>query len=109
MGYTVENSSNVETLIFVAKIPVTIEGNAFNLYSLSYLNGYNSLVGKYLNILLLSTLMAAAFMLVPAYAFVSRMVLPLQEINEVAMEYGKGNFSIRFSFWQSCFYNNQFF
>lgn len=95
MGYTVENSSNVETLIFVAKIPVTIEGNAFNLYSLSYLNGYNSLVGKYLNILLLSTLMAAAFMLVPAYAFVSRMVLPLQEINEVAMEYGKGNFSIR--------------
>ena len=95
MGYTVENSSNVETLIFVAKIPITIEGNAFNLYSLSYLNGYNSLVGKYLNILLLSTLMAAAFMLVPAYAFVSRMVLPLQEINEVAMEYGKGNFSIR--------------
>lgn len=95
MGYTVENSSNVETLIFVAKIPVTIEGNAFNLYSLSYLNGYNSLVGKYLNILLLSTLMAAAFMLVPAYAFVSRMVLPLQEINEVAMEYGKGNFSVR--------------
>lgn len=95
MGYTVENSSNVETLIFVAKIPVTIEGNAFNLYSLSYLSGYNSLVGKYLNILLLSTLMAAAFMLVPAYAFVSRMVLPLQEINEVAMEYGKGNFSVR--------------
>ena len=95
MGYTVENSSNVETLIFVAKIPVTIEGNTFNLYSLSYLNGYNSLIVKYLNILLLSTLMAAAFMLVPAYAFVSRMVLPLQEINEVAMEYGKGNFSVR--------------
>jgi signal transduction histidine kinase len=34
-------------------------------------------------------------MLIPAYAFVSRMVLPLQKINEVAMEYGKGNFSVR--------------
>ena len=95
LGYTVENATDYGTLIFVSRIPVTIEGNAFNLYSLSYLNAYNSLIVKYLNILLLSTLMAAAFMLVPAYAFVSRMVLPLQEINEVAMEYGKGNFSVR--------------
>ena len=95
LGYTVENSTNYESLIFISKINVTIDGNVYYLYSLSYLNGYNSLIVKYLNILLLSTLMAAAFMIVPAYAFVSRMVLPLQEINEVAMEYGKGNFSVR--------------
>ncbi len=55
----------------------------------------SDLIVKDLNILLLSTLMAACVMLVPAYAFVSRMVLPLQKINEVAMEYGKGNFNIR--------------
>ena len=81
--------------ILVSKIPITIDGVPFNIYSLSYLDGLKTLNNKYLNILLLSTLMAACAMLVPAYAFVSRMVLPLQKINEVAMEYGKGNFSVR--------------
>lgn len=81
--------------ILVCRIPVTIEGNPFYLYSMSTLDKYDGLIGKYLNILSLATLMAACAMLVPAYAFVSRMVLPLQKINEVAMEYGKGNFSIR--------------
>lgn len=86
---------NLEDMVIVIRYPLTINGNTFILYSLSYLEGYNTLIAKYLNILLLSTFMAAAAMLVPAYAFVSRMVLPLQEINEVAMEYGKGNFSVR--------------
>ena len=76
-------------------MPTISNNNYYYLYSLKYLNGYNELIGKYLNILLLSTLMAACTMLIPAYAFVSRMVLPLQKINEVAMEYGKGNFSVR--------------
>ena len=86
---------NVDDMLIVTRSTLTIQGNEVYLYSLSYLNGYNGLIIKYLNILLLSTLMAAAFMLVPAYAFVSRMILPIQEINEVAMEYGKGNFEVR--------------
>ncbi|MBQ1574848.1 MAG: HAMP domain-containing protein, partial [Clostridiales bacterium] len=86
---------NISDAINVSRMSLTINGNDYYLYSLKYLNGYNELIGKYLNILLLSTLMAACTMLIPAYAFVSRMVLPLQKINEVAMEYGKGNFSIR--------------
>ena len=85
----------VDELIVISRFPLIVDGNPYYLYSLTYLNGYNTIIVKYLNILLLSTLMAAATMLVPAYAFVSRMVLPLQEINEVAMEYGKGNFDVR--------------
>jgi signal transduction histidine kinase len=86
---------NFDNTIIISRFPIQIDGNSFYLYSLSYQNGFNDLVIKYLNILLLSTLMAACAMLVPAYAFVCRMVLPIQKINEVAMEYGKGNFSVR--------------
>ena len=81
--------------ILICRIPITIEDSNYYLFSLSNMDEYEGLISKYLNILSLSTLMAACAMLVPAYAFVSRMVLPLQKINEVAMEYGKGNFSIR--------------
>ena len=81
--------------ILICRIPITIAENNYYLFSLSNMDEYDGLISKYLNILSLSTLMAACAMLVPAYAFVSRMVLPLQKINEVAMEYGKGNFSIR--------------
>ena len=86
---------NIYDMILITRLQIIIGGNTYYLYSLSYLNGYSDTIVKYLNILLLSTLMAACAMLVPAYAFVSRMVLPLQKINEVAMEYGKGNFSVR--------------
>ena len=88
-------SYDLDEMVIVTRTNIVLNGNDYYLYSFSYLNANNDLIVKYLNILLLSTLMAAAAMLVPAYAFVSRMVLPLQEINEVAMEYGKGNFSIR--------------
>ena len=94
MSFYIQELSLTEQIL-ICRIPVTIEGNPFYLYSLSSLDKYDGLIGKYLNILSLATLMAACAMLVPAYAFVSRMVLPLQKINEVAMEYGKGNFSIR--------------
>ncbi len=95
VGCYIFENFNIENVIIISRIPLTINDKPYDLYSLSYLSGYNDLIVKYLNILLLSTLMAACAMLVPAYAFVSRMVLPLQKINEVAMEYGKGNFSIR--------------
>ena len=97
LGYYIADplKIDVDEMIIISRFPLMINGNPYYLYSLSYLNSYDSLIVKYLNILLLSTLMAAATMLVPAYAFVSRMVLPLQKINEVAMEYGKGNFDVR--------------
>ena len=94
MAFYIRELSLTEQIL-VCRITVTIDGSPFYLYSMSALDKYDGLIGKYLNILSLATLMAACAMLVPAYAFVSRMVLPLQKINEVAMEYGKGNFSIR--------------
>ncbi len=97
MEFTVLESYvyGLDDMVIINRFPVLIDNETYALYSLAYLEGYNTLIAKYLNILLLSTFMAAAAMLVPAYAFVSRMVLPLQEINEVAMEYGKGNFNVR--------------
>ncbi|MCR5329510.1 MAG: HAMP domain-containing protein [Saccharofermentans sp.] len=95
LKWAIKDYLSIDQMILVTSMPLTIDGEPYTLYSIAYLNGYNDLVVKYLNILLLSTLMAAALMLVPAYAFVSRMVLPLQEINEIAMEYGKGNFNAR--------------
>lgn len=75
--------------------PVIYNGNSCTLLSLSYLNASNSLIVQYINILVLSTLMAAGVMIIPAYALVSRMVLPIQEMNEIAMEYASGNFKVR--------------
>ena len=53
------------------------------------------MISEYINILILSTLFAAFVMMIPSYVLVRHMVLPLQQINEVAMEYRKGNFNIR--------------
>lgn len=75
--------------------PIIFKGDSCTLLSLSYLNASNSLIVQYINILVLSTLMAAGVMIIPAYALVSRMVLPIQEMNEIAMEYASGNFKVR--------------
>ena len=59
-----------------------------------YIDDYNNVViSRFPVVIYENTYYLYSF--TPAYAFVSRMVLPLQKINEVAMEYGKGNFSIR--------------
>ena len=75
--------------------PVLYQNEQCTLLSLSYLNASNSLIVQYINILILSTMMAACVMLIPAYALVTRMVLPIQEMNEIAMEYASGNFKVR--------------
>ncbi len=75
--------------------PVIFQNEQCTLLSLSYLNASNSLIVQYINILILSTMMAACVMLIPAYALVTRMVLPIQEMNEIAMEYASGNFNVR--------------
>ncbi len=89
------NTANPMKLIIAISQPVTYNGQPCTLLSLSYLNAYNNLIIQYINILVLSTLMAACVMLIPSYALVVRMVLPIQEMNEIAMEYASGNFSVR--------------
>ena len=89
-----DTSDPMRAIIAISQ-PVNYGGETCTLLSLSYLNAYNDLIIEYINILVLSTLMAACFMLIPAYALVNRMILPIQEMNEIAMEYASGNFSVR--------------
>lgn len=89
------NTSDPMKIIIAISQPVHYNGENCTLLSLSYLNAYNDLIIQYINILVLSTLMAACVMLIPAYALVVRMVLPIQEMNEIAMEYASGNFTVR--------------
>ena len=95
LSYFIVNEYKLSDQILIIKQPVIYNGSLCYLVSLSDLDSYNGLVVEYLNILLLSTLIAAFVMMIPAFILVRRMVLPIQKINEVAMEYGKGNFSIR--------------
>lgn len=88
-------SEMYDSSILALRYPVNYQGNTCYLISLSYIEIYNDLISRYLNILILSTLMAAMAMLVPAYMLVRHMVLPIQKINEIAMQYGKGNFKLR--------------
>lgn len=95
LSYFIVNEYKLSDQILIIKQPVIYNGSLCYLVSLSDLDSYNGLVVEYLNILLLSTLIAAFVMMIPAFILVRRMVLPIQKINEVAMEYGKGNFNIR--------------
>ncbi len=88
-------SEMYDSSILALRYPVNYQGNKCYLISLSYIEIYNDLIVRYLNILILSTLMAAMAMLVPAYMLVRHMVLPIQKINEIAMQYGRGNFKLR--------------
>ncbi len=88
-------TSDPMRLIIAISQPVQFNGESCTLMSLSYLNASNTLIVQYINILVLSTLMAACVMLIPSYALVARMVLPIQEMNEIAMEYANGNFTVR--------------
>ena len=91
---TFDTNDPMKKIIAISQ-PVYYNGEYCTLLSLSYLNAYNDLIIQYINILVLSTLMAACVMLIPAYALVARMILPIQEMNEIAMEYASGNFSVR--------------
>ncbi|MBP5261134.1 MAG: HAMP domain-containing protein [Clostridiales bacterium] len=95
LSYFIVNEYKMSDQLLIIKQPVIYDGDLCYLVSLSDLDSYNGLVVEYLNILLLSTLIAAFVMMIPAFILVRRMVLPIQKINEVAMEYGKGNFNIR--------------
>ncbi len=65
------------------------------LVSISIVTEDNSIIFSYMNILLLSTLAAALTMLLPVVLVVNRIVLPIQEVNNVAKEYGRGNYEVR--------------
>ncbi len=77
------------------KIPFSNNGNYYYVIQYNLINEDDDLINSYINILLLSTLAAALAMMVPTIIFVEVITEPLQEVNQVAKEYGRGNLRIR--------------
>ena len=77
------------------KIPFQHDGSYYYIIQYNLISENNNLINDYINILLLSTLAAALAMMVPTLIFVEVITEPLQEVNRVAKEYGRGNLKIR--------------
>lgn len=87
-------SNNKQSLIIQNYINTYEAPNAF-LISITTVSETNDVIFSYVNILLLSTLTAALAMLLPVVLVVNKIVFPIQEVNNVAREYGKGNYDVR--------------
>ena len=87
------NFSSQRTLLM--KIPFVKDGNTYYVIQYNLINEDNDLINNYINILLLSTFAAALAMMVPTVIFVELITEPLQEVNQVAKQYGRGNLKIR--------------
>ena len=91
---TIDSPSGFKKLLIIAQ-QVEYCGQPAYLISISSTSEYNDMVMKFLNILILSTLLAGMLMMIPAYLFIRRIILPIQSINNVAIEYSKGNYNVR--------------
>lgn len=89
------DTSSLFVNILVIRQQVTFEKNDYTLVSVTEINDNGSNIDQYLNILLLSTLAAALTMMLPTLLLVERIIEPIQDVNEVAKEYGRGDFSKR--------------
>ncbi|MBP5181331.1 MAG: HAMP domain-containing protein [Clostridiales bacterium] len=81
--------------IFLMTIPFTKGDSSYYIVQYTLVNEDSDLINDYINILFLSTLAAALAMLLPTVVFVELITEPLQEVNQVAKEYGRGNLQVR--------------
>ncbi|MBO4604030.1 MAG: HAMP domain-containing protein [Clostridiales bacterium] len=95
VSYFSIDSSSASNKILIIFQSVQFNGQPAYLVAISSSSIYNTVVMKFLNILLISTLLAGMLMMIPAYLFIRRILLPIQSINNVAVEYSKGNYNIR--------------
>ena len=95
ISFAILDTDSVFYKILIIKTPVEIQNDVYFLIQYSVVNENSELISEYLNILLLSALAASLLMLMPAVLLVERITEPLQEVNEVAKAYGKGDFSVR--------------
>ena len=95
VSYFSIDSSSASNKILIIFQSVLFNGEPAYLIAISSSSIYNTVVMKFLNILLISTLLAGMLMMIPAYLFIRRILLPIQSINNVAVEYSKGNYNIR--------------
>ena len=95
VSYFSIDSSSASNKILIIFQSVLFNGEPAYLIAISSSSIYNTVVMKFLNILLISTLLAGMLMMIPAYLFIRRILLPIQSINNVAVEYSKGNYNLR--------------
>ncbi len=81
--------------IFIYQSSVAVGDDNYYLVSVSAVTDDGETIDKFVNILLLSTLCAGFFMLIPIYLVIRRIIMPIQKINYTAQAYGRGDFSVR--------------
>lgn len=81
--------------ILAIETPLLINNQYYRLVSLSDADIADDQIYEYMNILLISTLAAAFFMMFPVTIMVRRILEPIQEVNRIAKEFGKGNFDVK--------------
>ncbi len=79
----------------VVKQRVLINDDDLYLISISNANATDEAITKYVNVLLLSTLAAALFMMLPVTFMVKHILEPIQIVTDIAKEYSKGNYSVK--------------
>ena len=89
------NSGSLAEDTLIMKIPFIKDGTLYYAIQYNLVNESDDLINGYINILLLSTLAAALAMMVPTVIFVEVITEPLQEVNQIAKQYGRGDLKIR--------------
>ena len=91
---TIDSTFGTKKLLIIVQT-VTYAGETAYLVSITVTTAFNDVVQQFLNILVISTLLAGMLMMIPAYLFIRKIILPIQSINNVAVEYSKGNYNVR--------------
>lgn len=94
-SYAILDTDSIFNKILLIKTPLVVNDEEVFLIQYSLVQENNELISEYINILLLSALAAALIMIMPTVLLVERITEPLQEVNEVAKSYGRGDFSSR--------------
>lgn len=93
--YVLIDSTVKREKILITMSCVTINDTPFYICTLSAIEDFDDVIISFLNILALSTLLAAMAMLIPSYIMVNQIIMPIQNINDVAKQFGQGNMNVR--------------
>ena len=93
--YVTINSTDSSEQILITICKLQVNDTPEYLCTLSVVKDFDTVITSFVNILALSTLLAAMAMLIPSYIMVNQIILPIQNINEVAKQFGQGNMSVR--------------
>jgi len=93
--YVLINSSESGEQILITLCTLQETSQTLTLCTVSIVQDFDEVITSFVNILALSTLLAAMAMLIPSYVMVNQIILPIQNINEVAKLFGQGNMSVR--------------